>query len=656
MPYLLIVVLLLLFTVTGKSQQTKHVIFFTDKNETNFSLSQPSSFLSARAVARRQKYNIPVDSSDLPVVSRYIDSVIESGNVTLIGRLRWLNAIIIQTNDAAALQKINSFPFVKNRTGIAIRSTAVSRMQKNIEQIQPASALVQQRSQGIQADTLNYGNTSNQIKIHNGNFLHNIGARGQGMHMAFLDGGFFGYLTNPFFDSVRIQNRILATRDFVLNETSVNEDDAHGMACFSIVAANKPGSLIGSAPYASFYLLRTEDVFSEQIIEEYNWGMGAEFADSTGVDVISSSVGYTTYDDPAFNHLYASMNGNTTIVTRYADMAAKKGMLVVNSAGNEGARSWKYMAAPADGDSVLSVGAAGSAGTIAGFSSFGPTSDGQIKPDVVSVGQGTFLSTAIGTVGTSNGTSFSAPNIAGLATCLWQLFPEFNNYQIIETLRRSADRFTTPHEQYGYGLPDMKTATGILLAQLSQMNASITNCTTTLQWSSKDISGMQYKVERKLPGDTIYTTVQTITAKGTTFSNQSYQYNDVIKSSGTGTVHYRIVQVIDTNSIGYRAYAIDSSTVMVTTNCFPNTRATKLLLYPNPTDRTLQLRFIEQPSERFLINIYNTTGQLLYTEQYNKPAGIVTHAIPVVTIATGTYLLVVTKDGQRYAVEEFVKH
>ena len=167
---------------------------------------------------------------------------------------------------------------------------------------------------------------------------------------------------------------------------------------------------------------------------------------------------------------------------------------------------------------------------------------------------------------------------------------------------------------------------------------------------------MQYKVERKLPGDTIYTTVQTITAKGTTFSNQSYQYNDVIKSSGTGTVHYRIVQVIDTNSIGYRAYASDSSTVMVTTNCFPNTRATKLLLYPNPTDRTLQLRFIEQPSERFLINIYNTTGQLLYTEQYNKPAGIVTHAIPVVTSATGTYLLVVTKDGQRYAVEEFVKH
>ncbi len=655
MLHLLIVVLLLLLAARGKGQQTKHVIFFTEKNETNFTLSQPSSFLSARAIARRQKYNIPVDSSDLPVVQKYIDSVMASGSVTLLGRLRWMNALIIQTTDAAALQKINSFPFVKNRTVIALRSNAIGRLQKNREQIHPAQASMQQRLQGIQADTLQYGSTSNQIKIHNGNFLHNIGARGQGMYIAFLDGGFFGYLNNPFFDSVRNQNRILATRDFVVNETSVNEDDAHGMACFSVVAANKPGSLVGAAPYASFYLLRTEDVFSEQIIEEYNWGMGAEYADSAGVDVISSSVGYTTYDDASFNHVYAEMNGNTTIVTRYADMAAKKGMLVVNSAGNEGNSSWKYIVAPADGDSVLSVGAVGSAGTIAGFSSFGPTSDGQIKPDVVSVGQGTFLSTAAGTVGTSNGTSFSAPNMAGLATCLWQLFPEFNNYQIIETLRQSADRYTTPHEQYGFGLPDMKTATGLLLSRFSIMNASITNCTTTIQWNSKDITGMQYRIERKLPGDTAYAIIQTVAAKGSTFSNQTYQYNDVISNIGTGTVHYRIKQIIDTSISGYRAYTIDSSTVTITANCFSNTRATRLLLYPNPTDRTLQLRFMEQSSERFSISIYNTAGQLLYTEQYNKPAGIITHRIPVATLSTGTYLLAVTKNGERYAVEEFVK-
>ena len=246
--------------------------------------------------------------------------------------------------------------------------------------------------------------------------------------------------------------------------------------------------------------------------------------------------------------------------------------------------------------------------------------------------------------------------MAGLATCLWQLFPEFNNYQIIETLRQSADRYSKPHEQYGYGLPDMKTATGILVARLSTLSTSVNNCTTTIQWNSKDISSMLYRIERKLPGDTNYTTIETVTAKGNAFSNQSYQYNDVINNSSAGNVNYRIVQVIDTSAIGYRAYAIDSSTVAVTSNCISNTRAMKLLIFPNPTDRTLQLRFIEQTSERFVINLYNTLGQLLYTEQYNKTAGIITHAISVAGLATGTYLLVVTKDGQRYAMEEFVKH
>lgn len=642
-------------------QQTKHVVFFTDKNETVFSLAQPSSFLSARAVARRTNYGIPVDSSDLPVIPRYIDSVLASGSVTLIGRLRWLNAVIIQTSDATALTKINSFPFVKNRSAIALRSTMQGRLQKNNEVILPFPASVLQRSQMVQADTLNYGNASTQIKIHQGDFLHNIGARGNGMYMAFLDGGYFGYLTNPFFDSVRIQNRILATRDFVLNETSVNEDDAHGMACFSIVAANIPGSLVGSAPSASFFLLRTEDVSTEQIIEEYNWGMGAEYADSSGVDVISSSVGYSTYDDPAFNHSYADLNGNTTVVTRYADMAAKKGMLIVNSAGNEGNKSWKYIVAPADGDSVLSVGAVNAQGAIAAFSSFGPTGDGRVKPDVVSVGQGTFLSSSSGSVASSNGTSFSAPNMAGLATCLWQLFPEVNNYKIIQTLRASSDRFATPHEQYGYGLPDMKKATGLLLAELSNMSSSINNCTAAIQWNSKDIAGMQYIIERKLPGETNYTSIQTIPAKGLSFSSQSYQYDHLITSSQAGNVQFRILQVIDTSSSGYRAYAIDSSIVIIPANCTttnvidPAIISTSIQLFPNPADRILQLRFLEQNSGRFTIALYNSLGQMFSTELYIKPVGVATHTISIANLPSGNYLLVLLSNGKRYATKEFVK-
>ncbi|QNA43347.1 S8 family serine peptidase [Lacibacter sediminis] len=657
--YLLFVLSLLFTAVESNGQRTKHVIFFTDKNETTFSLAQPSSYLSARAVARRTKYGIAVDSTDLPVVEKYVDSVRLAGNVTILGRLRWMNAVIIQTNDAAALSKINTFPFVKKRDSIAYRKVNARLIDNKSYNITPYVS-TNQRQQQLFADSLNYGNTATQINIHNGAFLHNIGARGQNMQIAFLDGGYFGYLSNPFFDSVRNQNRILATRDFVLNETSVNEDDAHGMACFSIVAGNIPGSYIGSAPYASFYLLRTEDVGSEQLIEEYNWGSGAEYADSAGVDVISSSVGYSTFDDPAYNHSYADMNGNTTIVSRYADLAAKKGMLLVNSAGNEGSKTWKYIVAPADADSVLSVGAVNSSGIIAAFSSFGPTSDGQIKPDVVSVGQGTFLSTSGGTVGTSSGTSFSGPNMAGLATCLWQLFPEFNSYKIIETLRKSADRYTAPHEQYGYGLPDMKKATGILLADLSNSNASITNCTATLQWNSKDLSAMQYIVQRKLPGESTYTNIQTIAAKGSTFSAQNYQYNDV--ATVAGIIDYRILQVIDTSTAGYRAYAIDSASVTAGSGCNttnindPSITIKKVQLFPNPiADNSLQLKFTEQSSGRFLLTVYNTTGQLVYTEQYNKPNGIVTHSFSLNRLAKGSYLLVILKDGHRYAVEEFVK-
>ncbi|MEJ8844780.1 S8 family serine peptidase [Lacibacter sp. H375] len=657
--YLLVVFFILFTAVESNGQRTKHVIFLTDKNETTFSLSQPSAYLSARAIARRTKYSIAVDSTDLPVVEKYVDSIRLAGSVTILGRLRWMNAVIIQTSDAAALNKINTFPFVKKRDSIAYRKVNARLISNKSYNIIPYS-FTNLRVQQPFADSLNYGNTASQIKIHYGEFLHNIGARGHNMQIAFLDGGYFGYLSNPFFDSVRIQNRILATRDFVLNEASVNEDDAHGMACFSIVAGNIPGSYVGSAPNASFYLLRTEDVGSEQLIEEYNWGSGAEYADSAGVDVISSSVGYSTFDDPAYNHTYADMNGNTTIVSRYADLAAKKGMLVVNSAGNEGNKPWKYIVAPADADSVLSVGAVNSTGIIGGFSSFGPTSDGQIKPDVVSVGQGTFLSTSGGTVGTSSGTSFSGPNMAGLATCLWQLFPEFNSYKIIETLRKSADRYTAPHEQYGYGLPDMKKATGIILAELSNMSASITNCTVNLQWNSKDISTMQYIVQRKLPGESSYNNIQTVAAKGSTFSAQNYQYNDLVTVAGT--IDYRIVEVIDTSISGYRAYAIDSFSVIAGSGCNttnindPSIINKKIQLFPNPVaENSLQLKFTEQSNGRFILTVYNTTGQLLLTEQYNKPNGMVTHSFSLNSLAKGNYLLVVMKDGQRYAVEEFVK-
>ena len=655
---LILFCLLFSFITDGFSQFTKRVVFFTDKNETTFSLNNPSAYLSARAVERRTRYNIAVDSTDLPLISRYVDSIVKAGTVTLLGRSRWMNAVIIQTSDANAIAKINSFPFVKAVANIALQSNSTITPDKFAPL--PSSPInhTTNRVEQLLADTFNYGSSSNQVKIHKAEFLHNIGARGQGMVMAFLDAGFFGYLTNQFFDSARVRNQFLGTWDFVTNNISVNEDNAHGMQCFSTVAAYRPGVFVGSCPESKYFLLRTEDVASEQMIEEYNWALGAEYADSAGVDVISSSLGYTTFDDPAFNHTYTDMNGNTTVVSRMADMAAKKGMLVVNSAGNDGNSAWKYIGAPADGDSVLAVGAVNGSGVIASFSSYGPTSDGQVKPDVVSVGVGTTVSTINGTVGSSSGTSFSGPNMAGIATCLWQLFPEYNNWKIITTLHKASDKYATPNDRYGYGLPNMKTAVGILVCELSSMTATLNNITTTINWNSKDISTMRYDIERKLPGELNYSKIQSIAITGSVFANRNYQYQDIVTSSGTGTITYRIKQVIDTTTATFTEFAIDSATV----NLLPtslndiNNRSKIIQLFPNPAQSILALKFNEERAiSNMTIQIYNTEGQLVWKQDYNKPNGNSTQTITVSSLSKGNYIMVLLENGKQYAVKEFVK-
>lgn len=655
----LLLLLLLRFADDVCAQYSKHVIFFTDKNETGFSLNNPSAFLSAKSIARKTRYQVPIDSNDLPVVQRYVDSVRLAGVITILGRSRWLNAVIIQTTDAAALQKINSFPFVKKRDSVALKSgSTILQQPAKLPTINPLGPLNYARTSQTTADTFNYGASSNQIKIHKGEFLHNIGARGQTMSIAFLDAGFTGFQTNRFFDSARNRNQILGTWDFVSGNSNVNEDHPHGLNCFSIVAAYIPGTFVGSCPEASYYLLRTEDAPTEQIIEEYNWVLGAEYADSAGADLISSSLGYTTFDNPVYDHSYADMNGNTTVISRMADLAAKKGILVVNSAGNDGSGSWRYIGAPADGDSVLSVGAVNNSSIIASFSSYGPTSDGQIKPDVVSVGSGTVLSNTSGNTTTGSGTSFSCPNMAGLAACLWQLFPEFNNWKIITTLRQSADRFNTPHEQYGYGLPNMKKVFGILVADVSSMTATINNFTTTVNWSSKDISTMRYQVERKLPNESNYTVMQTVAATGNVVALRNYSVNDIISNSPAGTVSYRIRQVIDTSTAGYDAYLIDSATVILSVATSINDRNTTdktIQLYPNPVTSSLSIKLNEQGAGNYLFQVYNQQGQLLITQSFNKPSGTITQNIPVTLLPKGNYILSVSKEGKPVATKEFTK-
>lgn len=446
----------------ANAQYPKHIIQLKDKGSNSFQLNNPSAYLSARAIARRTRYNIPVDSADLPITSRYIDSLRLAGNVTILSTSKWLNQVLIQTTDQNALNKIRSFPFVSSANAAGFRTrTDSSQRVRFTEEVRPIEASPSQVARTT-VDHFNYGNSYDQVHIHEGEFLHNRGFRGENIQIAVLDAGFLNYKNISAFDSIRKNNQVLGERDFVTFDNSVNEDNSHGMFCLSILSANWPNRMVGTAPKANYWLLRTENAASEYPIEEHNWVVGAEFADSTGTDMISSSLGYFDFDDHSFDHTYADFYKNITTVTRGATMAAKKGMIVMNSAGNEGSSSWRYLGFPADADSVCAVGAVNGAGVIANFSSYG--FPGKVKPNIVSVGVGTVIAGLNDQPSSGNGTSFSNPNVAGLIACLWQAFPQFNNMKILDAVYKSSDRYNAPTDRQGFGIPNFKTAYRLLKA------------------------------------------------------------------------------------------------------------------------------------------------------------------------------------------------
>ncbi|MBB1283893.1 S8 family peptidase [Flavisolibacter sp. BT320] len=653
---------LLLFFAANSEAQTlsRYIITFKNKATTPYTFSNPEAYLSPRAIERRTRHGIAIDSIDLPVTPRYLDSVQLAGNITILNVSKWLNQVSIQTSDAVALAKIRTFSFVETAAPIAARKAESG---KGIQSIAIKNKRSKKRVFKLTADAYDYGSSLPQIALHNGQFLHNIGLRGQGMVIGMLDAGFFRYNSLQAFDSINQNGQVLGTYDFVAKETSVSEDNSHGMQCLSVIAANIPSQFVGTAPKAGFYLFRTEDAATEYPIEEHNWVCGAERVDSSGGDVISSSLGYSDgMSDPQFNHTYAQLNGNTTIAARGADMAAKKGLLVVNAAGNQGNEPFKYLATPADADSVLAVGAVNSNGQPGGFSSYGPSSDGQVKPDVASVGVATVVQTTGNTIGTNNGTSFACPNMAGLATCLWQGFPEVNNMQIIRTLRQAGNQFTAPDNRIGYGIPDMKKAVLILLKEVATTSISATSCKNTISWTSKDIQGMSFAIERKAPGEAAFSKIGEQAAKGITFSTQSYQFADSLLNIQAGTITYRIRQVIDTAAASTTADYIDTVSVSLAATCtttpvinVPLT-SEEYTLMPNPAHNKLTLRMSTPYAVPALsFRITDNKGRILLVEKQSKLPGTETFDFPVSHLAKGTYYLEVFKDKIRLTTKEFIK-
>jgi subtilisin family serine protease len=417
-------------------------IYFTDKGYYTPSDFSASDLLSERAVERRTRGNIGYpDNRDIPVFPDYIRAVASLG-LTLHCTSRWMNTGLFKSSQPVDTSQILFLPFVAEVKMVKSPLTKGSSSDKLDFPVNGADPAAYDRP----------------VVMLNGQALHGSGFDGEGVLIAVLDGGFYNGNKISSLQHLRIRKGIKATYDFVRNDTYVYDYHNHGTAVLSVLAGKLDGLIEGTAPGADFLLLRTEDTMSEFPVEEDFWAAGAEFADSAGADIISTSLGYFTFDDPSLNYQFKDFDGDRAFVTRAADIAASKGILVVASAGNERNKTWKRILAPSDGDSVISVGAVDGNNLISAFSSAGYSADGRVKPDNSAMGVSVPVQTETAVTGRSSGTSFSCPVLSGMAACLMQAVPDASNTEIIDALHSSADRYAIPDSLYGYGIPDMLKA------------------------------------------------------------------------------------------------------------------------------------------------------------------------------------------------------
>jgi serine protease AprX len=444
-----------LFTELVQAQNNRYLVLFKDKTGSPFSIGQPEQFLSNRSIQRRQRQQIAVTERDLPVNPNYVAQIKATG-ATVLYTSRWLNAALIQT-DSTTHKAIKQLSCYKStyRNG-PLNATANYPLVNAGPQ---ATNLISQTLNIAQNQSnINYGFAKKQVTMLGADAMHQQNYQGQGMWVGVFDSGFLNANNLRSFDSLFSDNRVITTHDFVDGNTNVFDDDRHGTMVLSCMAANWPNVVVGTAPKAHYALFRTETTFSETPAEEAYWLLAAERADSLGIDVINSSLGYFEFDNAAQNYTYAHMNGKTALVTKAADWAVGAGMVVVNSAGNERNNSWKYIIAPADGDSVLAVAAVDSNQVITSFSSLGPSADGRVKPDVAAMGLRVAVASEDGSIVAAAGTSFSSPLTAGLVAGFWQAYPCLSAMEVVRLMRQAGSQFPNFDDDTGYGIPTFARA------------------------------------------------------------------------------------------------------------------------------------------------------------------------------------------------------
>lgn len=438
----------MMFTVTLYSTEYHYQfrLTLTDKDTTEYRIDNPEPYLSQRAIERRTKQGLSIDQTDLPIASKYLRQI-EQLDCVITSKSKWLNTVTVYCADSLMATQLDSLPFVKDVTFVW---RGIPYANKN--KVDTLPIYLNQQSPIV--DTY-YGRGEVNAHVSGAKYLHNRGYKGNGLQIAVIDAGFSNLPKIELLDSIDIKGH----KGFVYEQGDIfNTSSQHGLNVLSCMAGNKSNVYVGTAPEASYWLFGSEDSRSEYPIEQDYWAAAIEYADSVGIDIVNTSLGYSKFDYPAKGHTIEDLDGKTTFITRAANHAIDKGMLIVCSAGNSGNSEWQKITPPSDSESVLTVGAIYKDSTMTRFSSQGFTADMRVKPDVVTLGSAVTVVGEDGLLINKSGTSFSSPIMAGIVACLWQAYPTLTNRELLNVVRRASDRYDTPDPRYGYGIPNWEKA------------------------------------------------------------------------------------------------------------------------------------------------------------------------------------------------------
>jgi serine protease AprX len=513
-----IVLLFLILGANSAFSQEDAWVYLNAKPNMQAFFDNPLSELSQRSLDRRTAQNIALDSKDAPMHQPYIDQITATDGIVVLAKSKWFNALHVQGTEAT-IRALTQLSFVE-------RVDFANRQLNNPFRPSIPQKAFKKMHKKLETDVVfNYGDSGNQIQMLNGQLLHQQNYTGTGKIIAVMDGGFPGVNTASPFSRLRDNNQILGGYDYVNRNADFYTGISHGTLVLSTMGGFEDNQLVGTAPDASYYLFITEDGANEWPLELSLWVEAAEQADRLGADILTTSLGYTEFDNPNYNFTYNDMNGTTAFISKGVDMAFSRGMISVNSAGNSGNDPWHYISAPADALHALAIGAVDSAGNYASFSSQGPSFDNRVKPDVVAQGQESVLSSTNGTIGTASGTSFSGPIMAGMIACLWQALPNKTNSEIVQLVKQSASLYLNPTNELGYGIPDFNLA---LNAALLNVNSSTNTTFLLFPNPANETISISFPDELEVATFSIFNTLgQLVLTKSVTNQNSKVDINGI---------------------------------------------------------------------------------------------------------------------------------